>query len=228
MVRVSPSGNVKRIETTETSSIVKNFSLLNTESLTAEHITTTYVVTHGVYASGQTRLLSKKEIDQVTKKVSFPLVKVSEKQLRDLRKTKVPCFVLKYNGNYFCARIYKRVTFVDSEILGPHSCSYGNNMCGRLSARRDEDHGCAKIRENSTGIENYPWITKGYETFNTDHDCFVVVHCNHYEYCKDEFPKKSREEIYNITLKLAQMVWPDITDLSQLKSRVKEDYFYLP
>ena len=49
-----------------------------------------------------------------------------------------------------------------------------------------EAGGCEKVRESSKGIEDFPWIKRGYETLNTDRKFFVVCKCNHYEEEKKE------------------------------------------
>ena len=46
---------------------------------------------------------------------------------------------------------------------------------------------CEKVWNLARYIEKYPWITKGYETFNTSVDTFFVAECLHYE--KQEYPK---------------------------------------
>jgi len=68
-------------------------------------------------------------------------------------------------------------------LLGAHKCNSVGNVCHKLSASKDEFGGCQKVRDTHKFLENYPWITKGYETFNTMHNSFVVADCLHYEKC---------------------------------------------
>lgn len=110
----------------------------------------------------------------------FPLIEVTPEMLADYRKKGISSFVLKVEGKLFYSAIPNNISFVSSTILGSHKCAIAGHECHRLSTASDEEGGCEKVRNCSNYIERYPWITTGYETFNTKHDSFVVVNCLHY------------------------------------------------
>lgn len=126
--------------------------------------------------------ISTKEVyrNVVDKKVkvikSFELSEVSMAELRGLRIRGIPSFVLKVDGKLYHCIIPKSLKFVGVNLVGSHKCK----DCRRLSADLDVYGGCAKVRENSTGIEKYPWIPKGFETFGVPSDSFVVGKCLHF------------------------------------------------
>ena len=89
-------------------------------------------------------------------------------------------------------------------------CNTGRIVCSRLSAESDEYGGCEKVRDfSSAGIEKYPWIRQGYETFATKYDCFVVTQCDHFRVNKPR-PAMSTSEKNAIKLSLAQFRFDDI------------------
>lgn len=120
---------------------------------------------------------------------SYPLTEISLNELKRFRKEKVPSFVLKVDDKFWHARIPKYVSFGYSNILGNHlCCTNGHTLCKRLSSASDERGGCAKVRAHSKGIEDFPWIKSGYETFGMipNNNVFVVVACEHYEETEDK------------------------------------------
>ena len=128
-------------------------------------------------------IINKKLISSETKQLRFPLKQVTVEELIAARIAKVPSFVLKEEGKYYYTVIEPGIGFLPSTLLGPdtyHLCAQVGKECKRLSSASDELGGCKKVREKSTGIERYPWITVGYETFCTDHDSFVVSCCEHF------------------------------------------------
>lgn len=118
----------------------------------------------------------------------FRFQDVSVQELEELRKSETAGLVLKIDGRLYYAEISKDVNLSSANYFGNHMCSFNNVTCKRLSAATDEEGGCAKVRDFSCGIERYDWITRGYETFGTTHDVFVVAQCNHFEKCP---PRKS-------------------------------------
>lgn len=164
------------------------------------------------------------EIDGVLQDVeviqSFNLVEISLEQLDTLRKQKVASFVLKKDGKYYYSAIPDSINLVSSNILGVHLCG---NECRRMSAAKDEDGGCKKVRDLSKKhIEMYPWITCGYETFNTKHNCLVVVNCSHYEKCPPR-EKLSTPDLNSARLSLAQFVFEDVKNLAEVKAKIAEN-----
>lgn len=125
--------------------------------------------------------ISKKMVDSTVKKMVFKLEEVTADQITQLRHTNVPSFVLKENDKYYYTKIPYHLTFYSSSILGIHKCSFSDRGCTHLSPASDENGGCAKVRNHSIGIELYPWIKSGYESFNTKIAAFIVTSCNHYE-----------------------------------------------
>lgn len=169
-----------------------------------------------------TEFLSKKLIEDVSWDQVFPLKEVSNEELRTYRKSGNPGFVLKLGEKLYYTELTEDISLFAMDLLGKHKCVDGDKICKRLSALSDEEGGCAKVREFSTGIERYDWIAKGYETFGTKHDAFVVVECDHYEVCppREPVPFNKRNEM---RLELAMFMWDDVETLEQVYERKRKN-----
>ncbi|MBR3249677.1 MAG: hypothetical protein IKF83_03140 [Clostridia bacterium] len=113
-----------------------------------------------------------------TEKFSFPLQEVSVAELASIREKNTPGFVLKKNSHYY----YTEISAVKKHRVMPENVT--SHMCAScrfLSAASDEDGGCAKVRAFSRNIENFKYITFGFETFNTEADVFIVLNCLHWK-----------------------------------------------
>lgn len=165
--------------------VTQNIVLDGLKALNAEESTITYDVIKEVQPRTYSilGLVSKRKISEKKKAVRFPLTEVTSEQLSIYRNEGVPSFVLKFRNKFYYSKITDNFNFVFSTILGEHKCAFAENVCTRLSAASDKKGGCEKVRKYSKCIENYPWITEGYETFNTGHDIFIVVNCRHYKLC---------------------------------------------
>lgn len=134
--------------------------------------------------------LEKEVLISSTVAKRIKLFEISSETLSKFRSTTLPSFVLKDGEKLYFAIIPDNISFLSVEnmfsekSLNNHKCSSGNYCCLRLSAYCDEKGGCAKVRGHATGIERYPFITCGYETFNTRRNCFVVANCNNEEVAK--------------------------------------------
>ena len=147
------------------------------------------------------------------------LVEISRSQLAIYRRGDVPGVVVKVGNNLYYAELDDTVEYhlpFEPLRVQLHKCY---RSCSRLSAASDEKGGCAKVRALAQGIENYPWITYGYETINTFHIEFFVLECEHYEKCKP--PKKilSHQELRSTYLELAMFIWDDVYTYDQAKRR---------
>ena len=206
--------NANTITTEETSVVIKNVRL-DARKLLADKVTFLNSVTREVNPNGKPgSILSNKEITSSVEELVFPLKKISSEQLKKLRETRIPSFILKEEGSLYFAKIEKEMNLVSTLLCGVHKCS----SCRFLSAATDEEGGCAKVRNHSYFIERYKWIEVGYETFNTNRDAFVVAVCNHY----GKFPpkkKRTTEEVNALKLGLAQYMWPDVESLAESRHR---------
>lgn len=110
-------------------------------------------------------------------------------EIEYFREKRVPSFVFKVNENLYHGTIPKRLDSSDFESLNSkgHKCQF----CRRLSAASDKDGGCEKVRRIIKKIEDYPWITRGYYTFGTTNELFVVLECQHFEPFKQKKEGKS-------------------------------------
>lgn len=174
-----------------------------------------------------TRKSAKKESVETKK---FTLKEVTKKELIQYRKRGVSSFVMKLEGTLYHTEIPEDLNLMTANILGKHLCAMQNAECARLSAARDEDGGCKKVRDKSIGIERYPWILTGFETFNTKRDVFVVAKCLHYEKYKPQ-NKYTQEQIKKAKISIAQYALDDekITSLVQVRMRkrgVKENRYW--
>ena len=193
----------------------QNVILEGTEHLNMTKITKTLEM---FFLSGSDSFMYKNQLNEMVEKLEFALIEVSPEELVEYRKNKVPSFVFKYDGKLYYTEIPYKVGMVGSTIFGEHKCATAGKECRRLSAATDEEGGCAKVRNRSNFIERYPWITTGYETFNTKHDTFIVISCSHYEMCPPR-EKRSPAELNKIKLSLAQYVWDDVETIEQVKAR---------
>lgn len=149
----------------------------------SEEIVTTFKVVKYYNPAGkqekETETLLKRE---VKKALTFTLREISTEELQKLREMRIPSFVLKEKGILYHSEIPDDMNFVGIKILGVntvHLCAEGRT-CVRLSAAKEDQGGCEKVRDKSTGIEKYPWIYSGYESFATKRDVFVVTECSHF------------------------------------------------
>ena len=128
----------------------------------------------------------------------YPLRELSIEELFEIRVEHQAGFVLKMNCHYYYTPIPKELKLVSLNILGTHLCANSTNTCQFFSSKPLCDGGCAKVRDAevrdflslgikqlevvnlSKRIEKYDFITVGYETFNTDINCFVVVECSNF------------------------------------------------
>lgn len=220
----TPKTEKKFKTTNEVSTATKNIVLEGVKTLRAERFTKTFKVVRELHPKTNQpfKVVSKEQIDEKVEPLNFPLTEVTPEALADYRKKGVSSFVLKVDGKLYYTSIPDDISFVSSTILGAHQCAVAGHECHRLSAASDEEGGCEKVRNRSNNIERYPWITEGYETFNTKHDSFVVVNCLHYEKCP---PRKTRTtaEINNARLSLAQFVWDDVKTLAEVRARKEKN-----
>lgn len=213
--------------TTEACTTFRNIQLVGSTSLVAEKVTTTTEVNQKIDLEtknpikGQT---TRKRLKTVVKTVTFKLREVNLKELASYRNSEVPSFVLKTNGKIYYARIPKDISFLSSKILGMHQCANAGHECAHLSAASDDNGGCEKVRRLSQRIEDYPWISEGYETFNTKIDSFVVTQCSHYERCHREKVSIAYEN--KLKLAIAQYQWPDVETLDDVRERVKNNSYH--
>lgn len=208
------------ITTTEVTEVIKNIVLEGVNMLRAEKFTTTFEVVRKLNPNTNqpNNIVSKRKLDEKIEALSFHLIEVTPETLADYRRKGISSFVLKNEERLFYSTIPNNMFFVSSTLLGLHKCAAVGEECHRLSAASDEEGGCAKVREFSKCIERYPWITTGYETFNTKHDSFVVINCLHYEKCP---PRKhlTTAEINQLRLSLANYVWDDVKTIAEVKTR---------
>ena len=195
----TPFPRQKQFDTiSEVSKAGKNFFLDGVKALWAVECTITSQVTREIdpFTGEPVSIFSRRQITEESKSVIYPLSPVTAKEVADLRMSGASCFVLKLNGQLYYASIPNYMGFIPASLLGgPHKCAAAGKECLRLSAASDEYGGCEKVRNLARFIDRYPWITNGFETFNTKHDCFVVGCCSHYK----SIPRKKRSASDNYT-----------------------------
>lgn len=161
--------------------------LEETKTLRLKKVTKIFEVVYEINQKNKTspkKTMSRKKVEEKIEKVECFLREITTEQLEEYRKSEVSAFVLKRNNKLYYSEIPNDISLVAFKILGRHQCATIKNECRRLSAAEDSEGGCAKVRDGAKCIEKYPWITEGYETFNTKKDSFVVANCLHYENSK--------------------------------------------
>ena len=205
--------------------VIKNITLDGVKALRAEKITTTYEIKREINPKNlHYYLFSKNKVNEVVEPLIFPLTEVTPKELLKYRNSNTPSFVLKKDSKLYYATIPRNLNLCSASIFEVHQCG---NECCHVSALPDEQGGCAKIRDRYPRIENYDFIKRGYQTFNTSHDAFVVAICFHYEKCTPR-PKLSTEELNQARLGLAQFAWADLIKSREQVKRYckKKQCFY--
>lgn len=158
---------------------VKEIILLDNLGLRVKSDVWKYEVTFEILPKGQPQRVIARKGKGIEEEIKvFHLRKVTVQELAELRKKKVPSFVLKVNGELLYSEIPKNMALTGFTLFGRHLCGVG---CKCVSPGVDSEKWCKKVQEGSTGIEKYPWITKGYETFATYTECFVVIKCKHFK-----------------------------------------------
>lgn len=203
--------------TVEKNTIVQNIRLDGLSYLRMERVTTTYKVTRELHQKTKApmAILLKEEVKRDVEPLKFELKRVSVEELTSFRKMNIPSFVVKVDNEFYHTKIPKTISFVSAKILGEHKCGY----CNRLSAASDKEGGCAKVRNRSRGIEKYPWIKTGYETFGTRQDSFVVINCERYQ----NFPQRKKVELTklnNLKIGIAQYIWPDVETMAEVRMKM--------
>lgn len=149
--------------------------------------------------------------NNVLKETLYNLKEVSQDELLEKRASGKPGFVLKVKNRLFYTPLPKNLTFTSSANDQIHLCSQFGSECCHLSCKSDDDGGCRKVRERaieffknpkhyervlkySKRIEKYAFITKGYETFNTSYNLFIVIECNNYDCVPTVIKKKNKKE----------------------------------
>jgi len=173
----------------EKTQLIKKATLDGTKFLRVERVISTFEMISESNSDGShSRAATKQLIEEKVENLEFALTEITTEELKEYRINKVPSFLLKVDGKLYYSKMPEDINLFSCNLLGDHLCSHGNVTCKRLSAASDQDGGCAKVRSRSTKIEKYPWITTGYETFNTEHDSFIVIHCKHYKECPSREP----------------------------------------
>ena len=183
---MSKTETKKSLTSEEEIKTTKRFVLEGVEKLSVEKVTTTYEIVTKLENSNNrrqvTNLCRLKLDEKVEKLKTFHLTEISVTTLNKYRKKGIPSFLLKIDGKLYHTEIPETLSFENAKLLGAHRCALVWHECQRLLATSDENGGCKKVRDRVKRIERYPWITVGYETFNTKHDCFIVIECSHYEH----------------------------------------------
>lgn len=174
------SGCLRRTKATTNS--VKYISWEGLDFLRIRKVSSTLKTVHE-YDSQTNKLLrtiEKSKIDETSDTQILALTEITLDELQKHRTSKVPSFVLKVGDKFYYTKIPNEMSLLGAKFDGVHKCANPFNSCKRLSSASDAKGGCAKIRNGSSHIELYPWITLGYETFGTKHNAFVVAQCSHY------------------------------------------------
>ena len=207
----------------KTTHTIKDIVLKGVDSLTIVTVCTTYNVVKQLNpkTNKPSKVIRQEMVAETIEPLVLNLVEITPEQLDEKRKNGTPSFVLKTNGNFYYSEIPDKINLMSFNLLGHHQCAVVNKECSRLNAASDENGGCARIRDQYERIEKYPWITTGYQTFNTKHDCFFVIDCEHYIH--NPRPTFTMKEINRLKLGLAQHMWDDVETSEDVRRRVEEN-----
>lgn len=180
------------------------------------HKMLTITLSRGVFdiSKGYNHFINKPISSETIDEKKYKLIEVTKEELKKLRKGPKAGFVLKEGEKLYYTPIPKGINYVTHNVLGCHLCGGNGNACKRLLATCDENGGCAKVRAKSQGIENFPFISLGYETFGAKVDAFVVAYCQHFK-VEMESDRKHPSDVAEAKFGLAQYVFPEIETYSQ-------------
>lgn len=128
---------------------------------------------------------------------TYRLKSISEKTLLQKRLSGVPGFLAKINGMYYYTEVPSDFKLPSKFMGESHCCSPDKGICRNFIPISSADGGCDKVLDscvtfqlrhgfkrraaiiNSHRLEKYPWITRGYETFNIpgNVNAFLVAEC---------------------------------------------------
>lgn len=120
-------------------------------------------------------LKSKKLLDSSSKDFSIPLKLVDKSKLEEIRNSKFSYLIYKNFENYYIAKIPKDMRITSSVLPKKHLCANHSKVCKKLDSLKE--FGCDKVLDYNSKIENYPWITNGFESINVEHPAFIVCNC---------------------------------------------------
>ena len=210
----------KEVKTEIKTTNKKGIDLVNYEKIVEKMITMTHEIsTMGGKEISSNLLSSQEEILN-----EFPLMEVRKEEIPALRENHIPGIIIKENDKYYYAKIRRKMRFIsDGYFVGKHMCasSASDSCCARLSAASDEEGGCRKVRDIHKRIEKYPWISRGYQTFNTVQDAFAVLECSHYKKCEVR-PKIPYKDLVEIKISLADEALGGIDTVEDYRRRVSK------
>ena len=191
------SDNVISKISESTSLYAKN---LKDETLVIKKITERHAKMYKIDSDGKPHFLQKMNLERITEKIDIPLKEISVKEIKALRKSTKCIFLYKNNGKYYYTEMPTRLHIWELDV-GEHQCASANNDCKRLSAKSDEEGGCKKVRDHKLELENFPFIKRGYQVFNTQDNCFVVLDCANHETISARYVNNQNFDISKLAIK---------------------------
>ena len=125
-------------------------------------------------------------------KRKFQVREVTAEEIKYFRKHHISSIIIKMESKLYIGNINKNKPITSTRS---HMCCDKDHDCLHMYAVASSDKGCAKVISFSTGIENFDFITSGYETFGTIKDALIVWSCSLY---KKEPPRKPKESIQSL------------------------------
>lgn len=176
---------------------------------------------YNVDENGKEHFSHKNGVTRKNEMVEFPLTEVSVDAIQELRDSGNPVFLYKENNKLYYTELPAKIHY-DVLLAGEHQCASATSDCRRLSAETDERGGCKKVRDRHLKLENYPFIKKGYQVFNTSNNCLVVLECKNFE----ETPSKqiNNESLAN-AMEAAKQLWKNFRNINP-KSNDDDDEIF--
>ena len=151
---------------------------------------------------------------------SYELREILKEKLNILRNRNIPIFILKENDRYYFAFVPYDFKLTGA-IKVEHRCAPRTSLCKRLSPKPDCEGGCRKVRTTKKRLEQFSWIKSGYETINTEFECFVVIKCEHQELIEET--NKYEKVPGDMLLELSSFLWNDVDSVEQLIKRINRN-----
>ena len=119
--------------------------------------------------------------DTILKTKNYKLIESTPEDIRVLRESHEPLFVMRTEGKYYYCFIPASLSLLSSKLLGEHICASDTKICKHLNYVQFDLDGCCKLG-HVLHLEDMPEILESYETFGCDNDAWVVSKCNRCEY----------------------------------------------
>lgn len=134
----------------------------------------------------------------------IPLLPIDISDIENIRNSGKSILIYKNGISFYYVEIPENLS-ISSHHFGNHKCSRLNEDCDKLYALPEEMGGCQKVLEKHPKIENFSWITQGFQTINCIDNRFFIAKCEHFEHTGKRKKMIPHNELKKIRRNLADL-----------------------